>query len=56
MHRQHYLANAVLWASAIVASAILGAPTLVTLVVLPSLATAALVLTYSGRTCTRCPS
>lgn len=44
MNRQIYLANAVLWATAIVASAMLGAPTMLTLLVLPSLATCALVV------------
>jgi hypothetical protein len=45
MNRKHYLANAIAWASAIVASAILGAPTVLTLVLLPTLATCALVVT-----------
>ncbi len=45
MNRQPYIANAILWASAIVASAILGAPAALTLVLLPSLATCALLVT-----------
>ena len=42
MNQKHYLANAILWASAIVASAILGAPTFLTLGLLPVLAATAL--------------
>jgi hypothetical protein len=45
MNRQLYVANAVLWATAIVASAMLDAPTMLTLLVLPSLATSALGVT-----------
>jgi hypothetical protein len=45
MDRTHHLANAVLWASAIVASAILGAPAMLSLLLLPSLAACALVVT-----------
>lgn len=47
MNRKSYLANAILWASAIIASAILGAPAFFTLVLLPVLASTALVTTWS---------
>jgi hypothetical protein len=38
MHKTYILANSVAWAAAIVASALLGAPSTLTLVLLPSLA------------------
>jgi len=44
MSKHVLLGNSVLWASAIVASAALDAPTVLTLLVLPSLAVAAWVL------------
>ena len=45
MNKKHYLANAILWASAILTSAILHAPSFLTLVLLPVLAATALVTT-----------
>ncbi len=42
MTRDHLIGNAILWASAIIASAILHAPTTLTLILLPSLAAASL--------------
>lgn len=42
MHRKHSIINALLWASAILASAILGAPKGLTVVLLPALAYCAL--------------
>lgn len=56
MNRQIYLANAVLWATAIVASAMLGAPTMLTLLALPSLATCALVVTRPKSRLVECRS
>jgi hypothetical protein len=38
MNRKYIVTNSILWATAIVASAILGAPTFLSLVLLPSLA------------------
>lgn len=39
MNRTYIVANSLIWAAAIIASAQLGAPTMLTLVLLPSLAT-----------------
>lgn len=44
MSRSNTIANAILWAAAIIASAILGAPTTLTVILLPSLATTSLVI------------
>jgi hypothetical protein len=44
MNRRDVIANSILWAAAIVASAILHAPLFLTLVILPTLATSSLVL------------
>jgi hypothetical protein len=38
MNRQRHLANPILWAVAIIASALLGAPTVLCVILLPSLA------------------
>jgi hypothetical protein len=43
------LANAVLWAAAILAAAGAGAPALLTLLLLPALAAVAVLLTHRGR-------
>jgi hypothetical protein len=56
MNRQIDLANAVLWATAIVVSAMLGAPTMLTLLVLPSLATCVLVVTRPKSRLVECRS
>lgn len=45
MSRKHYIGNAILWAAAIIASALLGAPPVFTTILLPSLATCALLIT-----------
>lgn len=45
MNKKHYLANSILWASAILTSAILHAPSFLTLGLLPVLAATALVTT-----------
>ena len=42
MRKQHVLANAILWAAAIIASAVLAAPNFLVLVLLPLLATLSL--------------
>lgn len=42
MNRKHLLANALLWAAAILASAVVGAPTFLSLILLPCLAAASL--------------
>jgi hypothetical protein len=44
MSRKHFTSNAILWAAAILASAIVGAPPVFTLVLLPGLATSALLV------------
>ena len=44
MNRREVIANSILWAAAILASAILHAPTFLTLVLLPTLATGSLLL------------
>jgi hypothetical protein len=56
VNRKLYIANAILWAGAIGASAILGAPTFLTLVVLPSLASCALVVSCPQSTNPSCQS
>ena len=48
MGRKYLIANAVLWAAAIIASALVGAPTVLTLVVLPALAAVSLLLAGRG--------
>ena len=45
MSRSYTIANAILWASAIIASAVLGAPSSVSLLLLPALATGSWLLT-----------
>jgi hypothetical protein len=44
MNRRLYVANAILWAAAIVVSALVGAKPILTTVLLPSLAASALVV------------
>jgi hypothetical protein len=44
MSRAYQIANAVLWAAAIIASALVRAPTVLSLIVLPSLAVVSLLL------------
>lgn len=50
MQRKSYIANAVLWAAAIVASAAAGAPSYFSTLLLPALAAGALLLTLP-KTC-----
>jgi hypothetical protein len=49
MTETRILTSSMLWASAIVASAIVGAPAFLTLIVLPSLATVSLLTTPRAR-------
>jgi hypothetical protein len=46
MSRTRFISNALLWASAIIASAIVGAPTVLSTILLPALATCALLMTW----------
>ena len=46
MSRAYLITNAILWAAAIVASALVGAPTVLSLIVLPSLAIVSLLLAW----------
>ena len=54
MNRMQIISNAVLWAGAIFASAILGAPPILSAVLLPTLAACALITLAERRT--RCDS
>lgn len=54
MNQGAFLANAVLWAAAIIASALVGAPVYFTIVLLPALATSALMVTRTRRRATGC--
>jgi len=56
MHRRAYFVNAVLWATAILASAIMGASPFLTAVLLPSLAATALMLSRPSPAAPSCPS
>jgi len=47
MNRKHYIANAMLWAAAIVATAVVGAPEVLSVALLPTLAACALLVTRS---------
>jgi len=48
MDRSNQIANAVLWASAIVASAVVGAPAVLSVVLLPALAAISLLVAVIG--------
>jgi hypothetical protein len=54
MNQKHFLSNAILWAAAILASAIAGAPPFFSVVLLPTLATAALLVTRPQARAARC--
>jgi hypothetical protein len=54
MNRKQLIVNSILWAAAIIASAIVGAPSILSLVLLPSLAAAALLAGGSGAVAARC--
>jgi hypothetical protein len=56
MNRKHFISNAVLWAAAIIASAIVGAPSFVTTVLLPALAASALLVTWPKSRASECPT
>ncbi|MGH7238629.1 MAG: hypothetical protein ACREHG_01035 [Candidatus Saccharimonadales bacterium] len=48
MKRQYIIANAILWAAAIIASAIVGAPSTLTVIFLPALAVVFLLIAAYG--------
>jgi hypothetical protein len=54
MNRKHFISNAILWAAAILASAIVGAPPIFSTVLLPSLAVSALLATRPRSRTTHC--
>lgn len=54
MNRKPFIANAILWAAAIIAAAIVGAPPFFSAVLLPGLAASALVATWPKSRTTRC--
>jgi hypothetical protein len=47
MNRKYFIANGILWAAAIIASAIVGAPRVLSVVLLPALAIISLLVTGS---------
>ncbi len=49
MNRKYELTQAMLWAAAILAAALVGAPTFLTLILLPSLASLSLLASRQGR-------
>jgi hypothetical protein len=48
MHRKYVLTNALLWAAAIVGAAVVGAPTFLSLILLPCLGTTSLLVNWHG--------
>jgi hypothetical protein len=48
MNRARFMSNALLWATAILAAAIAGAPTFFSTLILPVLAACALLITWPG--------
>ena len=54
MSEKYVVVNAILWASAIIASAILGAPYFMSVILLPSLATISLLVNRQARHTYRC--
>jgi len=55
MNRKAYFASAILWATAVVASALLGASPYLTAVILPTLAATALTLSRTASRAVPCP-
>ena len=53
MNRKYLIANGILWAAAIIASAIVGAPTVLSVVLLPALAIISLLVTGSKLSSTK---
>jgi hypothetical protein len=45
MDKKYFIANGILWAAAILASALLGAPRVLSIILLPALAVCSLVIT-----------
>jgi hypothetical protein len=56
MNHKTYIANAVCWAAAIIASAIIGAPAVFTVLLLPGLASCALIVTWEKSPAAPCRS
>jgi hypothetical protein len=54
MHRRYLIANALLWAAAIIASATAGAPGFLCVALLPALAAVSLLLVGAKRSATEC--
>ena len=54
MDRKHFYVHAVLWATAIIASAIVGAPRYFSVFLLPSLALIAMIITWPKTRTDRC--
>ena len=54
MKRKYFISNAILWAAAILASALVGAPPFFSAVLLPSLATTALLVTWPKSRAAQC--
>lgn len=48
MNRKYIITNSILWAAAIIAAAVLGAPTTLTLLLLPSLAVISVLAAVPG--------
>ncbi len=53
MNKKQTIANSILWAAAIVAAAILRAPTILTTILLPALWSGSLLLGNTGAGCSR---
>ena len=56
MNRKFVITNSILWATAIIASAIVGAPTVLSLVLLPGLALISIVTTETKVGAVKCRS
>ncbi|MFN7959179.1 MAG: hypothetical protein U0P46_12770 [Holophagaceae bacterium] len=56
MHRNHLITHAILWAAAILASALVGAPAVLSTLLLPTLAIASLLFMGPRLRAVRCPS
>lgn len=54
MNRNILIANALLWAAALVAAASVGAPTVLTLILLPTLASVSLIISTAKRRAAVC--
>lgn len=54
MNRNHLIANAILWAAAILASALVGAPSALSVLLLPTLAVSSLLFMGPRFSATKC--